>query len=407
MLLIIISFILLAIFSGFLSKKIQAARIQNSANNLPSKTKRVQFSSLVSHYVYCFILWSIIALIAIVFIPAFSKQFIFYQLLLVIIAFISLFLATKFFYDRKFNAKNHLEKSLKLVLFLTAGVGIIVTILIMFSILFEAIKFFKLVNIDDFLFGLSWNPQMAINDGQEVGNSTFGVVPVFLGTLLITVIAMLISIPFGIMSAIYLSEYARPKTRDILKPIIEILAGVPTVVYGYFAAIVVAPFFKSFFSHFGLEVASESALAAGFVMGIMIIPFILSLSDDALNSVPSSLKDAALALGSTKSEMIKKIALKTATPAIIGAIILAVSRAIGETMIVTMAAGLVAKLTINPFDSVTTATAQIVSLLVGDQEFGSPKTLAAFALALVLFVLTLIFNVVALIISKRYKQKYG
>jgi phosphate transport system permease protein len=407
MLLIIISFILLAIFSGFLSKKIQAARIQNSADNLPSKTKRVQFSSLVSHYVYCFILWSIIALIAIIFIPAFSKQFIFYQLLLVIAAFISLFLATKFFYDRKFNAKNHLEKSLKLVLFLTAGVGIIVTILIMFSILFEAIKFFKLVNICDFLFGLSWNPQMAINDGQEVGNSTFGVIPVFLGTLLITVIAMLISIPFGIMSAIYLSEYARPKTRDILKPIIEILAGVPTVVYGYFAAIVVAPFFKSFFSHFGLEVASESALAAGFVMGIMIIPFILSLSDDALNSVPSSLKDAALALGSTKSEMIKKIALKTATPAIIGAIILAVSRAIGETMIVTMAAGLVAKLTINPFDSVTTATAQIVSLLVGDQEFGSPKTLAAFALALVLFILTLLFNVIALIISKRYKQKYG
>ncbi len=407
MLLIIISFILLAIFSGFLSKKIQAARIQNSADNLPNKTKRVQFSSLVSHYVYCFILWSIIALIAIVFIPAFSKQFIFYQLLLVIVAFISLFLATKFFYDRKFNAKNHLEKLLKLVLFLTAGVGIIVTILIMFSILFEAIKFFKLVNIGDFLFGLSWNPQMAINDGQEVGNSTFGVIPVFLGTLLITVIAMLISIPFGIMSAIYLSEYARPKTRDILKPIIEILAGVPTVVYGYFAAIVVAPFFKSFFSHFGLEVASESALAAGFVMGIMIIPFILSLSDDALNSVPSSLKDAALALGSTKSEMIKKIALKTATPAIIGAVILAVSRAIGETMIVTMAAGLVAKLTINPFDSVTTATAQIVSLLVGDQEFGSPKTLAAFALALVLFILTLLFNVVALIISKRYKQKYG
>jgi phosphate transport system permease protein len=407
MLLIIISFILLAIFSCVLSKKIQAARIQNSASDLSNKTKRVQFSSLVSHYVYCFILWSIIALIAIVFIPAFSKQFIFYQLLLVIIALISLFLATKFFYNRKFNAKNHLEKSLKLVLFLTAGIGIIVTILIMFSILFEAIKFFKLVNISDFLFGLSWNPQMTINDGQEVGNSTFGVIPVFLGTLLITVIAMLISIPFGIMSAIYLSEYARPKTRDLLKPIIEILAGVPTVVYGYFAAIVVAPFFKNFFSHFGLEVASESALAAGFVMGIMIIPFILSLSDDALNAVPSSLKDAALALGSTKSEMIKKIALKTATPAIIGAIILAVSRAIGETMIVTMAAGLVAKLTINPFNSVTTATAQIVSLLVGDQEFGSEKTLAAFALALVLFVLTLLFNIVALIISKRYKQKYG
>ncbi len=405
MLLIIISFILLAIFSGFLSKKITNARINSKTSD--NAAKRVQFSSLVSHYIYCFILWSIIALIAIFFIPSFSKQFIFYQLLLVIIAFTLLFLATKFFYQKKFNAKNHLEKSLKLVLFLTAGIGIVVTILIMFSILFEAIKFFKLVNIGDFLFGLSWNPQMAINDGQEVGNSAFGVIPVFVGTLLITVIAMIIAIPFGIMSAIYLSEYAKPKIRDLLKPIIEILAGVPTVVYGYFAAIAVAPFFKNFFSYFGLNIASESALAAGFVMGIMIIPFILSLSDDALNSVPSSLKDAALALGSTKSEMIKKIALKTATPAIIGAIILAISRAIGETMIVAMAAGLVAKLTINPFDAVTTATAQIVSLLVGDQEFGSPKTLAAFALALVLFILTLLFNIIALIISKRYKQKYG
>lgn len=403
--LIIIVFFLALILSVLLYKKIQLSRVSNV--QLSAGVKKVQFSSLISHYIYCFILWAIITVAAIFVSPEFFKQTIFYQLSLIIAALLSLFFVTKFLFEKKFNAKNHIEKTLKLFLFAAAAIGIIITILTMFSILFEAIKFFKLVNIKDFLFGLSWNPQMATSDGEKIANNTFGMIPVFLGTLLITVIAIAIAVPFGIMSAIYLSEYAKPKVRDCLKPLIEILAGIPTVVYGYFAAIIVAPFVKNFFAHFGIEVASESALAAGFVMGIMIIPFILSLTDDALNSVPSSLKDAALALGSTKSEMIKQVALKTATPAIIGAIILAISRAIGETMIVTMASGLVAKLTFNPLNSVTTATAQIVSLLVGDQEFGSPKTLAAFALALTLFILTLFFNIIALIFSKQFQKKYG
>ena len=282
-----------------------------------------------------------------------------------------------------------------------------ITIIITVSILFEALRFFEMVNPIDFLFGTTWNPQMAVTSEQEVGASSFGSVPVFLGTLLITLIAMLIAVPLGIMAAVYLGFYAKAKTRDYLKPLLEILAGVPTVVYGYFAVITVAPFFKHLFTSFGFEIASESALSAGFVMGVMIIPFILSLTDDALNSVPQALKDGALAMGSTKSEMIKKVAIPSALPSIIGAVILAVSRAIGETMIVVMAAGLVAKMTFNPLDSVTTATAQIVTLLVGDQEFNSPKTLAAFALALTLFVFTFIFNIIALVVIKNYKKKYG
>lgn len=305
------------------------------------------------------------------------------------------------------HVRRKIESAGTLALSATAGIGILITIAVTVSILFEALRFFEMVNPFDFLFGTSWNPQMAMTSEQEVGASSFGSVPVFLGTLLITVIAMIVAVPLGIMGAIHLSFYSKAKTRDILKPILEILAGVPTVVYGYFAVIFVAPFFKHFFSSLGIEIASESALAAGFVMGVMIIPFVLSLTDDALNSVPQTLKDGALALGSTKSEMIKKVALPSAMPSIIGALILAISRAIGETMIVVMAAGLIAKLTFNPLDSVTTATAQIVTLLVGDQEFNSPKTLAAFALALTLFVITFIFNIVALAVIKNYKKKYG
>lgn len=305
------------------------------------------------------------------------------------------------------RTRRKIESAGTFALSATAGIGVIITIAVTVSILFEALRFFDLVNPLDFLFGTSWNPQMAMTSEQEVGASSFGSVPVFLGTLLITVIAMMVAVPVGIMGAIQLSFYAKAKTRDYLKPILEILAGVPTVVYGYFAVVFVAPFFKSFLGNLGFDIASESALAAGFVMGVMIIPFVLSLTDDALNSVPQALKDGALAMGSTKSEMIKKVILPAATPSIVGALILAISRAIGETMIVVMAAGLVAKLTFNPLDSVTTATAQIVTLLVGDQEFNSPKTLAAFALALTLFVTTFVFNIIALAVIKNYKKKYG
>lgn len=392
---LIVSLIFTATLTLFLNRYIKNLRKESD--------KKLRFNSLPIHYIYCFILWAIIFTTAIT-LSSFNN---FAKYCLIFAFLLGNFALVKLFYQKSFNAKKHVEKIGELALSLTAGIGILITIIITVSILFESIKFFEMVNITDFLFGTSWNPQMAITSEQEVGQSAFGIIPVFLGTILITLIAMSVAIPIGIMSAVYLGLYAKSQTRDYLKPLLEILAGVPTVVYGYFAVIAVAPFFKHFFANFGLNIASESALAAGFVMGIMIIPFISSLTDDAIASVPEALKDGALAMGSTKSETIKKVILPSALPSIVGAIILALSRAIGETMIVTMAAGLVAKLTFNPLDSVTTATAQIVTLLVGDQEFNSPKTLAAFALALTLFIFTFIFNVIALMVIKNYKKKYG
>ncbi len=392
MLLIITALILTIALSIKLNKKIKGLRALQD--------KALRFSSLSIHYVYCFSLWAII--FATIIILSSFTEVVKYFLLTAFLA--TTFFAIKHFYQKGFNAKAHIENAGSLVMAITAGIGILITIAITVSILFEALRFFEQVNVADFLFGLKWNPQMAIHAEQSVSQSSFGMVPVLLGTLLITLIAISVAVPIGIMGAIYLIFYAKPKVRDYLKPLLEILAGVPTVVYGYFAVIAVAPFFKNSFALVGMDIASESALAAGFVMGIMIIPFVLSLTDDALNSVPQYLKDGALALGSTKSEMIRKVVLGAAMPSIVGAVILAVSRAIGETMIVTMAAGLVANLSFNPLDSVTTATAQIVTLLVGDQEFNSPKTLAAFALALVLFIITFVFNIIALAVMKRYSK---
>lgn len=364
---------------------------------------RVRFSSLPIHYVYFFALWSLIFsfTVALTSFPEPTK----YVILVTLIG--TFFFLIRLFCRRNFNAKRQIEKLGTFALSITAAIGILITIAVTISILFESIHFFKFVNPSDFFFGTSWSPQNSSSSDVSANKNAFGIIPVFVGTLLITLIAMTVAIPLGIMGAVYLCFYAKAKTRDYLKPILEILAGIPTVVYGYFAVIVIAPFFKNFFAIFGFNIASESALAAGFVMGVMIIPFVLSLSDDAINSVPQTLKDGALALGSTKSEMIKKVAIPAAMPSIVGAIILAVSRAIGETMIVVMAAGLIAKLTFNPLDSVTTATAQIVTLLVGDQEFNSPKTLAAFALALTLFVFTFALNIVALAVIKNYKKKFG
>jgi phosphate transport system permease protein len=396
---LIFSLILVVALAFTLNRNIKNLRLQTQIQS----GKKARFASLPIHYIYCFILWSIIFVTTIIF-TSFSD---FTKYLLIISFLIGNFFLIRFFHSKNFNSKKHVEKAGTLVLSITAGIGILITIIITASILFEALRFFEFVNPLDFLFGTTWNPQTATTAEQSVGESAFGIVPVFLGTLLITLIAMAVAVPVGIMAAVYLCLYAKSKTRDYLKPILEILAGVPTVVYGYFAVITIAPFFKSSFALIGLNIASESALAAGFVMGVMIIPFVLSLTDDALNTVPQALKDGALALGSTKSEMIKKVVLPSAMPSIVGAVILAVSRAIGETMIVVMAAGLVAKLTFNPLDSVTTATAQIVTLLVGDQEFNSPKTLAAFALALTLFIFTFIFNIVALVVIKNYKKKYG
>ena len=247
---------------------------------------------------------------------------------------------------------------------------------------------------------------MAIREGQIGGSGAFGAVPLFAGTMLISAIAMIIAVPTGLMAAIYLSEYASPRVRTFVKPALEVLAGVPTVVYGFFAALTVAPYLRETGSMFGLSVSSESALAAGLVMGVMIIPFVSSLSDDVINAVPQSLRDGSFGLGATHSETIKQVIIPAALPGIVGGILLAVSRAIGETMIVVMAAGLAANLTANPMESVTTVTVQIVTLLVGDQEFNSPKTLSAFALGLMLFVITLILNSIALMVVKKYREQY-
>lgn len=305
------------------------------------------------------------------------------------------------------KARNQpLDNILLAILMIASLASIFVTVAIIFSVLFEAIHFFNIIPISEFLTGLQWSPQMAIRADQAGGSGAFGVVPLFAGTLLITIIAMCVAIPIGLFSAIYMAEYANPHTRNWLKPGLEILAGIPTVVYGYFAIITVAPMLKTFAASMGVEFASESALVAGFVMGIMIIPFISSLSDDIITAVPRSLRDASLAMGATPSETICKVVLPAALPGIMAAILLAVSRAIGETMIVVMAAGLSANLTFNPLETVTTVTVQMVSLLIGDQSFDSPKTLAAFALGLTLFCVTLFLNVIALIVVKKYREEY-
>jgi len=304
------------------------------------------------------------------------------------------------------RARNRVERVLLLALIAASSIAVFTTIGIVLSVLFEAIRFFREVPLSDFLFGLNWSPQTAIRADQVGSSGSFGAIPLFTGTLLITAIAMLVAVPVGLMTAIYLAEYSSRQVRNTAKPLLEILAGIPTVVYGFFAALTVAPWVRRTGEMFGLEVASESALAAGLVMGIMIIPLVSSLTDDAINAVPSAMRDGALGLGSTRSETMLKVIIPAALPGIVGGVLLAVSRAIGETMIVVMAAGLAANLTANPFEAVTTVTVQIVTLLVGDQEFDSAKTLAAFALGLMLFVVTLILNVVGLHVVRKYREQY-
>lgn len=304
------------------------------------------------------------------------------------------------------RARNQVERFVSGFMLACSVAAILVTIGIVFSLLFETIRFFALVPIAEFLFGVEWSPQIALRADQVVSSGSFGAIPLFTGTLLITFIAMCVAGPIGLMSAIYMTQYADKRVRSAAKPILEILAGVPTVVYGFFAALVVAPWLRSAGEGLGLDVASESALAAGAVMGIMVIPFMSSLTDDALAAVPQSMRDGSFALGATKAETIKYVLIPAALPGIVGSFLLSISRAIGETMIVVMAAGLAANLTANPLEAVTTVTVQIVTLLTGDQEFDSAKTLAAFALGLVLFVVTLILNVIAQRVVKKYREQY-
>jgi phosphate transport system permease protein len=300
--------------------------------------------------------------------------------------------------SQTFRARNLFERLIKIVLMACSGVAILTTVGIVFSVLFETLAFFREVSPVEFLFGTHWAPTST--------PASFGIIPLLAGTLLITLIAILVAGPLGLLSAIYMAEYASRRMRGILKPVLEILAGIPTVVLGFFAALTVAPLVRHSGEAFGLAVASESALAAGLVMGMMIVPLISSLADDIINSVPQALRDGSYAMGATKSETIKRVVFPAALPGIVSAFILAISRAIGETMIVVMAAGLAANLSFNPLTAVTTITVQIATLLVGDQEFDSAKTLSAFALGFVLFCFTLALNYMALRTVQKYREQY-
>ena len=319
------------------------------------------------------------------------------------------------------RARNRVEGWIVGALFACSAVAVLTTLGIVASLVFDSTRFFASVPITEFLFGSQWSPQTAIRADQVGSTGAFGALPLFAGTFLIMLIAMAVAAPVGLFSAIYLSEYAGPAFRATVKPVLEILAGVPTVVYGFFAALTVGPALRGFFNGLGallaggpldpvgqylMLVQNQMALVAGGVMGIMLIPFVSSLSDDIINAVPQSLRDGSYAMGATKSETVSRVLLPAALPGVAGAMLLAVSRAIGETMIVTMAAGLAARLTLNPLDTVTTVTVQIVTLLTGDQEFDSPKTLAAFGLGLTLFVVTLLLNIVAQRIVITYRQQY-
>ena len=308
----------------------------------------------------------------------------------------------------QFRARTGVERWMMILLVGASLVAILTTLGILLSLMFESLRFFRMVPLSEFVFGTEWSPQMAMRADQAGSSGAFGSVPLFWGTIFIgAIIAMIVAIPLGLMSAIFLTQYAHPTVRAWLKPLLEILAGVPTVVYGYFAALTVAPMVRDLGIGIGISSASsESALAAGLVMGIMIIPFVSSMSDDSIAAVPQAMRDGSLAMGATKSETIRKVLLPAALPGVVGGVLLAISRAIGETMIVVMAAGLAANLTANPFESVTTVTTQIVQLLTGDQEFDSAKTLAAFALGLALFIITLILNLIALTVVRRYREQY-
>jgi phosphate transport system permease protein len=305
-----------------------------------------------------------------------------------------------------FRARNHVEGVIRGLLVVCSAIAILTTFGIVLSLLFESIRFFERVSIFEFLFGLQWSPQTALRAEQIGQSGAFGAVPLFYGTFMITFIAIAVAGPIGLYSAIYLSEYAGPRARALIKPMLEVLAGIPTVVYGFFAFLTVGPAIRAAAEFVGFDAPTQSALAAGLVMGIMIIPFVSSLSDDVINAVPQTLRDGAYALGATKSETVRHVILPAALPGVMGALLLAVSRAVGETMIVVMAAGRAANMPVNPLESVTTITVQIVALLTGDQEFDSAKTLSAFALGLVLFIMTLIMNIVALRIVQKYREKY-
>ena len=307
---------------------------------------------------------------------------------------------------KDFQARNASERIVLWLLVACSAVAILTTLGVVFTLIFDSLRFFSMVSPADFFFGLDWRPMTAIREGQSGSEGAFGFIPVLMGSGFIAVLAMAVAGPIGLFSAIYMVEFAPHRVRSVAKPIIEVLAGIPTVVYGFFAVTLVAPIVRDFGHWLGVPSSSESSLAAGAVMGIMIIPFVSSLSDDVISSVPNRLREAAYELGATKGETIVRVVLPAALPGLVSAMVLATSRAIGETMIVVMAAGFAANMTLNPFESVTTITVQITMVLTGDQPFDSPTTLSAFALALALFAITLILNLFALRVMERYRERY-
>lgn len=304
----------------------------------------------------------------------------------------------------RLKARHQVEKVVKALLVLCSAVAILTTIGIVLSMVGETMKFFSYIPPTEFFFGTTWNPRFSTVGVGEQGS--FGLVPLLSGTMLISAIALLVAIPLGLMVAVYLAEYAPYRLRNIIKPVIEVLAGIPTIVYGFFALVTVGPFLRDLGNAVGLSISATSALTAGVVMGIMIIPFISSLSDDIITQVPKAMRDGSLGLGATRSETVLKVVLPAALPGIVGAVLLAASRAIGETMIVVLAAGNSPALTANPFEAVSTVTVTIVNQLTGDNDFSSPQSLVAFALGLTLFVITLLLNVVALVIVRKYREQY-
>mgnify|MGYP001627762980 CR=1 FL=1 len=303
--------------------------------------------------------------------------------------------------NKDFRARNVVEKVVLALLIFAASIAILTTVGIVFSLVFNTIEFFKLYPWTDFFFGLTWAPSFG-------GGSELGILPLFWGTFYISIIALAVAVPIGLFAAVYLSEYASPAVRAFAKPMLEVLAGIPTIVYGLFALLTVGPALVSVFGPEGLGWmgGSRAVITAGIVMGIMLIPFVSSLSDDIINSVPQAMRDGSLGLGATKSETIKQVVMPAALPGIVGAILLAASRAIGETMIVVLGAGAAARLSMNPFEAMTTVTAKVVSQLTGDADFASPEALVAFALGMTLFVITLCLNVFALWIVRKYREQY-
>ncbi len=302
---------------------------------------------------------------------------------------------------KDFRARNVVETSIRYLLILAASIAILTTIGIVLSLIFNTIDFFTLYPASDFFFGTTWSPSFG-------GGSQLGIIPLLWGTMYISIIALAVAVPIGLFAAVYLSEYASPKMRSFAKPLIEVLAGIPTIVYGLFALLTVGPLLLQVFgpNGTGWMGAASSVMTAGLVMGIMLIPFVSSLSDDIINAVPQAMRDGALGLGATKSETVKQVVLPAALPGIVGAILLAASRAIGETMIVVLGAGAAARLSLNPFEAMTTVTAKIVSQLTGDADFSSPEALVAFSLGMTLFVITLALNVLALYIVRKYREQY-